>query len=89
MFTQIRMRSFSNLITFVFCRDDKLVVGVVAVRIEPPVVGDDAGRADGEVIVGQVVFDFSVLTRVRVRGLHLQDRGSDGNVFVNIVSLVI
>jgi hypothetical protein len=41
------------------------------------------------VIVGQVVFDFSVLTRVRVRGLHLQDRGSDGNVFVNIVSLVI
>ena len=78
-----------SFFTFVFCRDDKLVVGVVAVRIEPPVVGDDAGRADGEVIVGQVVFDFSVLTRVRVCGLHLQDRGSDGNVFVNIVSLVI
>lgn len=78
-----------SFFTFVFCRDDKLVVGVVAVCIEPPVVGDDAGRADGEVIVGQVVFDFSVLTRVRVRGLHLQDRGSDGNVFVNIVSLVI
>jgi hypothetical protein len=41
------------------------------------------------VIVGQVVFDFSVLTRVRVCGLHLQDRGSDGNIFVDIVSLVI
>jgi hypothetical protein len=65
----------------------ELVVGVVAVGVQPPVVGNDPGGVDREVIVGDGVGDVRVAPGVRVRGLHLQDGGPDGDILVNVVSL--
>jgi hypothetical protein len=65
----------------------ELVVCVVAVRVQPPVVGNDARGVDREVIVGDGVGDIRVAPGVRVRGLHLQDRGPDGDILVYVVSL--
>ena len=40
-------------------------------------------------IVRQVVLDLSVLARVGVCGLNLEDGGADGDVFVDVVGLVV
>jgi hypothetical protein len=65
----------------------ELVVGIVAVRVQPPVVGNDPGGVNREVIVGDGVGDVRVAPGVRVRGLHLQDGGPDGDILVYVVSL--
>ena len=65
----------------------ELVVGVVAIRVQPPVVGYDPGGVNREVIVGDGVGDVRVAPGVRVRGLHLQDGGPDGDILVYVVSL--
>ena len=65
----------------------ELVVGIVAVGIQPPVVGDDAGGVDSEVVVGDGVGNVRVAARVRVRGLHFQDGRPNRNVLVDVVRL--
>ena len=65
------------------------VVGVVVIGVELFGVGDDAGGVDGEVVVGDRVFDVGVGARVAVCRLDFQDRRPDGQVLVDVVRLVV
>lgn len=74
---------------FVAGRDGELVVSVVVVGVQLLAVADDAVRVDGEMIVRHGIFNFGVGTGIRVGGFHFEDGRADGNVFVDVVGLVI
>ena len=82
-------RSSFGRFALVLGRDDELVVGVVVVGVELLGVGDDAVRVDGEVVVADRVLDLGVGARIRIGGLDFEDRSADGDVFVDVVGLVV
>ena len=64
-------------------RDLELAVGVVAVRVQPPLVGDETIR-----VIRDMIGNVGITAAVCITRLHSQDGGSDGDVLVNVVSLI-
>ena len=69
-------------------RDLELVVGVVAERVQPPVVGDETIRVDSKAVIRDMIGNVGITAAVCITRLHSQDGGSDGDVLVNVVSLI-
>ena len=82
-------RARARRFTFVLGGNNELIIGVVAVRVQSPIVGNDPLGVDGEMIVGDVVLDLGVVARVGVRGPDLKNGGSDRNVLVHVMGLVV
>ena len=81
-------RAGPRRLPLVLRRHLELVVGVVAVRVQPPLVGDETIRVDSKAVIRDMIGNVGITAAVCITRLHSQDGGSDGDVLVNVVSLI-
>ena len=82
-------RSGFGRFALILGRHGEFVVGVVIVGVQLLGVANNSAGIDGEVVVRHRVFDFGIGAGIRVGRFHFQDGRSYGDVFVDVVGLVV